>query len=328
MSEEGEFAPNFAEICASGNRSSLEEYGRFQQHLVLLEDRGRVARYNAALDQLSPGGVVVDVGSGTGVLGLLALKKGFEHAFLIEPSRKMAAYARHLAHANGYGECVTILEQALEHVDLDRLPAQIDLVVSETLSSLLFGFGSWDSLPSLVQRVTRGGHIIPSAGRLYVAATSSSFATRGPDSDGLALLRSVGLQMDLFERTFRSGGNVYDKATVIRAIQDRTLIPIELARFDVTLPELIRFDRAVLDSTATAYATGLMLFWEVELAPDVKMTNLDPVVTSWYPLYVPLRRPVQLPAVVELRLLPIDAPYKYAFQFESEGEAISHVLYW
>lgn len=49
-------------------------------------------------------GIVVDVGAGTGVLSLLALKHGYEHAFLIEPSENLAQYR------NGMSGRFTILQ--------------------------------------------------------------------------------------------------------------------------------------------------------------------------------------------------------------------------
>lgn len=323
-----DFSPNFAQLCRDAGSSSLEEYGRFQQHLVLLEDRGRISKFATAIARMSGGDVVVDVGAGTGVLGLLALKNGYEHAYLVEPSRKMAAYAKHLAGLNGLLERVTILNSTLEALDHARLPAKIDLVVSETISSLVFGFGCWDALPALLARTGGEGRIVPRSGKLFAAATEGSLATRGPASDGLAALASAGLTVDLFERTFRSGGNVYDKQVVARLLANEELRASELALFDFSSPRPTTLRECVVSSATAQVATGLLLFWDIELAPGVSMTNLDPVVTSWYPLYVPLKRSLPLPATIELRLLAIDAPYTYAFQFTSDNEPVTHVLYW
>jgi len=324
-----DFAPDFSALSRVAGVSPLEEYGRFQQHLVLLEDRGRVTKYCAAIEDTPPGNVVVDVGAGTGVLALLALKKGFGRAILIEPSRKMAVYARHLAEINGLSDRVEILNSTLEAVPLNTLPQGIDLIVTETISSLLFGFGSWDALPALVGRTRNGSSIIPRSGQLFVAATNRSLATRGPTSDGLSVLSESGLRVDLFERTFRSGGNVYDKSVVARLLANGELAATQLASFDFRSPEPTKLSHScVLLGGGDFEATGLLLFWDIALTPRITMTNIDPILTSWYPLYVPLTRSLQLPATLELCLRAQDAPYTYAFQFMAGGEAVSNVLYW
>lgn len=325
-----EFTPNFADLLERDGKSSLEEYGRFQQHLVLLEDPGRIGAYLTAIRQAPPGDVVVDVGAGTGILGMLALKCGFQHAILIEPSRKMGEYIRHLATLNGVQDRITVIESTLEALRPAALPRSIDLIVTETLSSLLFGFGCWDALSGLAERLTDPRRIVPLRGRLFAAATHEPLATRGPSSDGLALLRDAGIVVDLFERTFRSGGNVYDKAVVARLLSEGILQPVQIASFDFTRSPQITLSGANVGNAGVRTYCGVVTFWEVDLATDspVTITNLDPRISSWYPFYVPFVKPIYGPFDLRMKLVPFDAPYKYAFQFVSDDEDITNVLYW
>lgn len=323
-----EFTPDFR--TNSPQEPSLEEYGRFQQHLVLLEDAGRIGRFRSAIDTIPAGDVVIDVGAGTGVLGLLSLVRGFRHAILIEPSRKMGAYARHLAELNGFSDRVTVISARLEEVDFSLLPASIDMVVSETLSSLIFGFGSWDFMPALIDRLRDSRNVVPSRGRLLVAPVSRRMATRGPDSDGLQILKNSGLKIDLFEHTFRSAGNIYDKAVVACALADGTLQAAELASFDFGRNPPILLD-GVKVAPAPGRSVGIILFWDVQLAaraPEEQFTNLDPLVTSWYPYYIEFIRPIETSVHLKLQLVPCDAPYTYAFRILADGEPVTNVLYW
>ncbi|SDB85900.1 class I SAM-dependent methyltransferase [Paraburkholderia lycopersici] len=323
-----DFAPDFR--LDSSTKPSLEEYGRFQQHLVLLEDAGRIERFRSAIDTVPAGDVVIDVGAGTGVLGLLSLIGGFQHAILIEPSRKMSAYARHLAALNGLSDRVTIVTARLEDVDFRLLPTSIDMVISETLSSVIFGFGSWDFMSTLVDRLRDPRNVIPSRGRLLVAPTSRRMATRGPDSDGLSILKSAGLTVDLFERTFRSAGNIYDKAEVALALANGTLQAAELASFDFGRNPPIMLDGVNL-APAPGGTVGIVLFWDVQLAaraPDEQFTNLDPLVTSWYPYYIEFTQPIETTAHIQLQLVACDAPYTYAFRILADCEPVTNVLYW
>lgn len=70
------FEPDFRALLAT-RAPTIEEYGRFQQHLILLEDRRRVSAFADAIEKCAPCGVVVDVGAGTGILALIALKRGW-----------------------------------------------------------------------------------------------------------------------------------------------------------------------------------------------------------------------------------------------------------
>ncbi|WP_167384033.1 hypothetical protein [Cereibacter sphaeroides] len=54
----------------SDSRLSVQEYGRFNQHLALLEDRVRVAPFLKAIAWVPCGRTIVDVGAGTGVWAL------------------------------------------------------------------------------------------------------------------------------------------------------------------------------------------------------------------------------------------------------------------
>lgn len=324
-----DFAPDFG--VSSTGLPSLDEYGRFQQHLVLLEDYGRITAFKAAIESVPVGDVAIDVGAGTGVLGLLALAHGFRRAILIEPSRKMASYARHLARINGFDERITIIQARLEDVDFDSLPTSLDLIVSETLSSLLFGFGSWDVLPRLAERVRDRQNIIPNQGRLLIAPVAKSMASRGPDTDGLAILREAGLSIDLFDRTFRSGGNIYDKEIVARLLATGEVHSSELASFDFQNASPISSERGAIFRPPEGGAVGALLFWDIQLspcAPSISFTNLDPRITSWYPYYIGFTRRIESVVSVNLRLIPCDAPYTYAFQLLADGEPVTHVLYW
>jgi hypothetical protein len=316
---------------------TLEEYGRLQQHTVLLEDEWRVGQFLRAIASKKRTGVVVDVGAGTGILGLLALRYGCDQAFLIEPSRKMAIYAQHVAELNGLSERITILNTTLESCDFRKLPASVDLVVTETLSSLIFGFGCWDRLPELASRLTTRDDIVPRRGTLYGCLCREELATRGSQGSGFRLLKRAGVIVDLFEHTFRSGGNVYDKSVVNDAISSGALSPCAIAHFDFrdfSCP--IKLEEHDVLVPEEGVFTGIVLFWEVVLSDGangpVVLRSTDNRLTSWYPCYVPFVAPLQLGTgdilPVQLVLHPIDTPYKYALQLVTRGRALSRAMYW
>jgi SAM-dependent methyltransferase len=317
------------------SKATLEEYGRFQQHLVLIEDHRRVAQFARAIARFPPGRVVFDVGAGTGILSLIALKHGFERAYLVEPSRKIASYAQHLAKINGMADRITIIPSTLEGISPELIPYTIDLVVTETLSSLLFGFGCWDRLSEIADRLTNSEAMIPLKGNLFACLAARNYATRGPNTSGQAVLREIGLQIDLFELAFRSGGNVYDETDYRRDLQAEALISTRVAGFDFSRRPAIDLKGAQLVAPQDANYTGAVFHWEVTLTEQrggVTLTSMDSQLTSWHPVYVPFSEPKCLrkgaTLDLQLRLLPIDAPYTYAIQLVSGDAPLSRVLYW
>jgi protein arginine N-methyltransferase 1 len=108
--------------------------GILEEHRAYVSDRHRLAAYEKALKRaVRPGDVVVDLGAGTGVLGLLALRAGARTVYAIErgPQVELAAA---IARDNGASEQVV-------HIHADAatvaLPERADVVVCDQLS----GFG-------------------------------------------------------------------------------------------------------------------------------------------------------------------------------------------
>ena len=88
------------------------------EHRQYLADASRISSYRAAITQVvRPGDVVVDLGSGTGILGLLACAAGAARVYAIDAGG-MAEPARAIARANGFGDRVTVIDGWSRHVEL------------------------------------------------------------------------------------------------------------------------------------------------------------------------------------------------------------------
>jgi len=75
----------------------------------------RNAAYDAALkNAMRPGMRVLDIGSGTGLLALVAARAGAERVYSCEMNPAVADAAREIVELNGYSGKVQILVQALQ----------------------------------------------------------------------------------------------------------------------------------------------------------------------------------------------------------------------
>ena len=78
-------------------------------HGQLLDHRSRTQAYlKVVRDVVRPGSVVVDLGTGSGVLGVAAARAGAARVYAIEATA-MAGVAQQVAAANGVADRVTVL---------------------------------------------------------------------------------------------------------------------------------------------------------------------------------------------------------------------------
>ena len=137
------------------------------EHREYLADRARTALFRRAIKAVvRPGDVVLDLGSGTGLLGLLALKAGAARVYQVDES-PMIEVARGVAAANGYGESTIAIH---EYSSRARLPEKAGVVVADQLSH--FGIGA--GMPEIFNDARRrlllpGARAIPRRLELFVA---------------------------------------------------------------------------------------------------------------------------------------------------------------
>lgn len=101
-------------------------------HNKLLNDRGRTGRFIAAIEEVvRPGDVVVDIGTGTGILALAAARAGAKRVYAIE-SGPVCRVAERMFAVNGVADRVTLVAGRSTRVEL---PERADVLVTETFGN-------------------------------------------------------------------------------------------------------------------------------------------------------------------------------------------------
>ena len=129
-------------------------------HQVMLGDRVRLKAYDDALRRtVKPGDVVVDVGAGTLILSLLALRHGARRVYAIEGDPEVAALARVIAERNDLGGRLTLVQGDARTVEL---PEPADVIVSEMMGNLGPEEQMAEVVAAVAERCLRpGGRVIP-----------------------------------------------------------------------------------------------------------------------------------------------------------------------
>ncbi len=137
------------------------------EHRQYLADEARISAYRRAIHEVvHPGDVVLDLGAGTGILGLLACQSGAKRVYSIDEGG-MIELAREICQANGFADRMTFIKGLSTRVEI---PERVDVVVADQIGRFGFEAGLLDYFTDARKRFLKpGGAIIPSRVDLCVA---------------------------------------------------------------------------------------------------------------------------------------------------------------
>jgi ubiquinone/menaquinone biosynthesis C-methylase UbiE len=113
-------------------RSHPVRYDSAPVHIRMLNDDQRTHGFQEAIrETVTPADIVLDIGTGTGVLAVTAAMAGAKHVYAIECS-SIAKLAQRIFDANGLSNRITLLEGDSTNVEL---PEKADVLVSEMIGN-------------------------------------------------------------------------------------------------------------------------------------------------------------------------------------------------
>lgn len=141
------------------------------EHRQYLADQERVFAFRDAISEVvNAGDVVLDLGTGTGILGLLACRAGAKRVYSIDEGG-MIELAREICRANGFDDRMTFIKGLSTRVNL---PEQVDVVVADQIGRFGFDAGLLDYFTDARKRFLKpAGVMIPSRVDLCVAPVES-----------------------------------------------------------------------------------------------------------------------------------------------------------
>jgi hypothetical protein len=141
----------------------FERYGDLELHRRMVGDQRRTDAFAQAIKEcVHPDDVVLDVGTGTGILAMLCAKAGAKQVYAIDQAA-IAQSAANLVKTNGLKSKIKILRGPADEMSIDE---PVDLIVSEWLGNFAYVEGMWDDV-----RAARDAHLKPE-GRMLPEAVS------------------------------------------------------------------------------------------------------------------------------------------------------------
>ena len=239
---------------------SIASYGK------MIRDRGRTSAYADALRALvRPGSVVLEIGTGTGILALLACRYGARKVYAIEYS-EIIQLAREAAAANGFAGRIEFIQAISTRVEL---PEKVDVIVFDLHGVLPALEASLLSIMDARDRfLAPGGRLIPQQDTLWAGLVCAPDAYKDVvepwESKGFGFdfqsIRDKALNNMARPRLHRD--NLVSEPRCWATVDYRTL----------STPNLCGQALWTLDRATTLH--GLALWFDCELSDGVAFSNI------------------------------------------------------
>lgn len=273
-----------------------------EYHRTMLDDPHRMDGYDRAIRALvRPGDVVLDLGAGTGILAMLAARRGARvHAVEAGP---VAGLAAALVRENGLEDRVTV-----HHADFRDLapPEPVDLVVSDFMGRFVVDDGMLGVVEGAAAWMRPGARFCPSDLVLRLAPVEADL---GALSTFEAPMYGLGMRSALpYALNTCYSGHLAPTALLAEPAEYATLTPpAPSGRFDRTLG---------FTATRAGWLRAFAGWFDATLAPGVALSSGPGAQTHWGQYLFPVPRTV------------IEAGDEVRFRLRLEQSAGDAVWHW
>ncbi len=117
-------------------------------HIAMVNETSRNDAYDAAIRRaVTPGALVFEIGTGTGILAMMAARAGAGRVVTCEMLAPVAEKARAIIERNGYADRITVHHSHSTEMNVGvELPARASVMISEIFDSNVVGEGVLTSL--------------------------------------------------------------------------------------------------------------------------------------------------------------------------------------
>ncbi len=149
----------------------MDNYAEVIKHHPMLFDKVRNDIYWRVINSLDlEGKVILDIGSGLGILGLMSATKTIKHIYLVDSSPILDITSK-VVRKNNLQDRVTCIKDRIENV---LLPEKVDIIISVFTGNFLL---TEDLLPSLFfardKYLLPNGKLIPDCAKMMIVPVSA-----------------------------------------------------------------------------------------------------------------------------------------------------------
>ena len=246
----------------------FQRYGDLELQRRMVSDRWRTDAFAAAITAaVRPGDVVLDVGTGTGVLAMLAARAGAKVVYAIDQA-EIVKTAANLVKANGLEDRVKIMRGPAGEL---ALPEPVDLIISEWLGHMAFVENMLDDvLAARDANLKPGGRMLPAQVAVRLAPVGDPVLYHH-DGPGFWRRPVHGLDFSSLETLELRQGRVLqtriEPATLLGPAA--TLVDLDIAEAEPD--DAYTAGSTTLEITQDGVLSGFAGWFDCTLAPGVRL---------------------------------------------------------
>jgi protein arginine N-methyltransferase 7 len=269
-------------------------------HFAMMNDVPRNAAYDQALRRVAPGRSVLDIGTGAGLLAMMAARAGAKWVASCEQTPWIAAKAREVVAANGLADQIKLI--AKHSTDLQIGPDLSER--AEVLVTEIFGTSVINEL--VIPTITHAhAHLLqPDAIVVPNAASARAYLAGGPALEGYFFVdRAAGFTIAPFNDLARMKMDLEINHVPHDVLSD----DFEVYRLDLTRPPL-QPEKRVIDVVATrpGRCFGVVQWLRLDLVEGLIYENRPShgaTIDGWGHMLYRLSEPIELKAGDRVRLM-------------------------
>ncbi len=236
-------------------------------HFAMLDDTKRNAAYEAAIRRAVKGKRVLDIGTGAGLLAMMAARAGAAHVTTCESIGIVAERAREIIAANGLADKITVAAKpSAELIPGADVKEPAEVLITETFASGVVGEGIFQTLEH-----AHANLLTPDAVIIPRAASVMGYLAGGTRLSGLLFVdRVAGFDLSAFNDFAPSRLPVSFNGIPHHAMS----LDAELVRFDFSQRQFPRASSPhALEATLSGPCAGVLQWLRLELDAETRYEN-------------------------------------------------------
>lgn len=242
-------------------------------HLPMIEDTERNDAFEAAIKaKVKKDDIVLDIGTGSGLLAMMAIKAGARHVYACEVDPILSALAVEVVLKNGMEDKITIISKHSTSLIIgEDMPEKADVLVTETFDSVIIGEGAIPAILHAHENLLKENpRVIPEGATLYGALVQCPNIRCFKEVDTISDFDLTPMNILTQPYSHKDIQLFWETSQETCAISKTFTIK----QFNFQKPPEVDFqEKAAVSMTENGRADAVRMWFELQLAPGVTFST-------------------------------------------------------